>query len=109
MPSLIVKNLANQVEALTDFNVTKKDEIDNGRSLDVSVIQTDRNAHSFPLIQNEGSLFYEDEEFVIRKTRYVPIGGKRLKVDITALHRSFSDLGENYVYETSGKQKKLYL
>lgn len=109
MSSLIVKNLANQVEALTDFNVTKKDEIENGRSIDVTVWETDRNAHSFPLIQNEGSLFYEDEEFVIRKTRYVPIGGKRLKVDITALQRSFSDLGENYVYETSGKKKKLYI
>ncbi|NMW10758.1 phage tail protein [Bacillus velezensis] len=109
MSSLLVKNLANQVEALTDFNVTKKDEIENGRSIDVTVWETDRNAHSFPLIQNEGSLFYEDEEFVIRKTRYVPISGKRLKVDITALQRSFSDLGENYVYETSGKKKKLYI
>ncbi|MEC3798422.1 phage tail protein, partial [Bacillus velezensis] len=109
MSSLLVKNLANQVEALTDFNVTKKDEIENGRSIDVTVWETDRNAHSFPLIQNEGSLFYEDEEFVIRKTRYVPISGKRLKVDITALQRSFSDLGENYVYETSGKKKTLYI
>ncbi|MCP6683008.1 phage tail protein [Bacillus nakamurai] len=109
MPQLIVKNLANQVEALTDFNVTKKDEIENGRSIDVSVVQTKRNTHSFPLIQNEGSLFYEDEEYIIRKTRYVPIGGGRLKADLTALHRSFSDLGENYVYETSGKKKKLYI
>ncbi|MBP3046020.1 phage tail protein [Bacillus subtilis subsp. subtilis] len=106
--ALLVKSLAGQLERLTDYNVTKKDTIDNEKTISATVIQTSRNGHAFPLIQNEGALFYEDEEYVIKKTKYTP-AGNLLQVDIDGIHRAYADLGDNYVYTTAGKKKKLYI
>ncbi|MEC2233900.1 phage tail protein [Bacillus subtilis] len=106
--TLLVRSLVGQIERLTDFKVTKKDAIDNENNISATVLQTSRNNHAFPLIQNEGALFYEDEEYVIKKTKFTPIGDF-LQVEIEGLHRAYSDLGDNYVYTTSGKKKKLYI
>ncbi|MFF8589784.1 phage tail protein, partial [Streptomyces althioticus] len=102
MRDLFVQDLSGRMERLTDYSVTRKNAINNEKTIDVSCAKTDRNAHSFPMVQNENIFLYEDEEYVIKQTTLTARG-----VSSTGIHRVFCDLRDLYIYEViEGENKR---
>ncbi|NUJ19563.1 endopeptidase, partial [Bacillus glycinifermentans] len=106
MKDLFIRSLSGQFEMLTDFSTTRKNAINNQKTIDVSGVLTDRNQHAFPLVQNENFLIYDEEEYVIINSSIKPFGNK-LKATATAIHRMFVDLDNMYIYDVIKGEKAL--
>lgn len=106
MKDLFIRSLAGQFEMLTDFSTTRKNAINNQKTIDVTGVLTDRNQHAFPLVQNENFLIYDEEEYVIKNSSIKPFGTK-LKVTASAIHRMFVDLDNMYIYDVIKGEKAL--
>ncbi|MET1247660.1 phage tail protein [Sporolactobacillus sp. STCC-11] len=99
MRDLLIKNLEGKIERLTDYSVTRKRTVNAEKSIDVTVYQTDRNAHAYPMIANECELDYEHEPYIIKLLKERTIG-KTVAVTITATHKIYDQLANNYIYGT---------
>ncbi|MGM0966931.1 MAG: phage tail protein [Bacillota bacterium] len=103
---LLIKTVRGEVEALTDYDCTVRETAENEKSLDVSVLSTRYNDHSFGLIENENIFVCDGEEYVIKKTRPVT-ANKTIKIEASGVYKPLIDLADNYVYSKSGKKKKM--
>ncbi|MGM0815285.1 MAG: phage tail protein [Bacillota bacterium] len=103
---LLIKTVRGEVEALTDYDYTVRETAENEKSLDVSVLSTRNNDHSFGLIENENILICDGEEYVIKKTRPVT-ANNTVKIEASGVYKPLIDLADNYVYSKSGKKKKM--
>lgn len=103
---LFVKTLDNQWEMLTDFELTRKDSVNGDKTLNVSVIKTDKNAHSYELLSNENVFYYGNEPYVIKSVRE-RIVGNTVRTDCQAIHKMFDDLKNHYIYEEISGTKRI--
>ncbi|PRS16547.1 endopeptidase [Bacillus paralicheniformis] len=106
MRSLFVRSLAGAFEMLPDFSVKRKNGLNSEKTIDVSGVLTDRNNHSFPLVQNENILVYEEEDYIIKQSTIKPRGDRKV-ASATAVHRMFVDLADVYIYEIIEGEKTL--
>ncbi|MCY8265614.1 phage tail protein [Bacillus haynesii] len=106
MKDLFIKSLAGQFEMLTDVSTTRKSGINNQKTISISGVLTSQNQHAFPLIQNENSLIYDEEEYVIKTSSIKPFGNK-MRASATAVHRMFVDLDDMYIYDVIAGEKAL--
>lgn len=88
---LFIKSLANELEPVYDYDVTKNDSLTGEKTIKVNVFKTEHNAIAYDLIQDENIFIYEDEEYII-KEQNEGISGDVLAVQTTAIHRFFDDL-----------------
>lgn len=100
---MIITNISGQTELLTDFdNLVRKRRVNGERSLSFIVFETDRNAHSFPLVQEESIVEYDGDKYRIKKLREY-IKGNTFVKDIQLTHHVFFDIIDDYQYsELSG-------
>jgi phage minor structural protein len=103
---LFIRSITGQEEMLTDHEVTRKDAVNGDKYINVSIVRTENNEHSFPLIINENIFIYDDEEYVIKQHKESLLGFST-KIECTAIHRMFDDLKNNYIYETESGTKRL--
>lgn len=104
MEDLFVRTISGIEERITDFEVTRQNPVNSEKTIDVEVIQTEQNKHSFQLIQNQHTLIYKNDEYIIKKYKQRTFGNKT-KIECKAIHRIAEDLTDNYIYETiSGKK-----
>lgn len=99
MRNLFIKNLEGKIERLADYSVTRKRTVNAEKSIDVIVSKTERNAHSYPMIANECELDYEHEPYIIKLLKERTIG-KTVAVTLTATHKIYDQLSDNYIYDT---------
>jgi phage minor structural protein len=96
---LIITTLSGQSEYLTDYSIRERKRVVNGEySLSFIVFQTERNKHSFPLVQEESIVEYDGQQYRIKKIREVMKGKTPVKEVQT--HHVFFDIIDNHQYET---------
>lgn len=95
---LYIKSLVGQIEMLTDFEVTRKNNSEGEKQISVSVTKTNKNEHAFPMIVNEARFIYDNEEYVI-KQHNENITGLSIQIECTAIHQMFEDLNINHIYD----------
>ncbi len=84
---------------LTDYKIIQRKRVVNGEfTLSFFVFQTERNKHSFPLVEEESVVEYDGQEFRIKKVREYTKGHTPVK-EVTAPH-VFFDIIDDYQYET---------
>jgi hypothetical protein len=67
---LIVTSLDGKSEFLTDYSIRERKKVVNGEySLPFFIIKTERNKHSFDLVQEESIVEYDGQEYRIKKMR----------------------------------------
>lgn len=99
---LIVTNLSGETEALTDFQgLEVNEEINGDFSIRFTSLYTDKNAHSYPLLQEESLVDLEGQEFRVKR-----LNESRNRKSIEAQH-VFFDLIDHRVYEINGGTKTL--
>ncbi len=97
---LIVTDLSGKTEALTNIkNAEVNEEINGDFSLSFTTILSEKNAHSYPLLQNESIVELDGHGFRVKK-----LGEIRNKKDVIARH-IFFDLIEHQVYGFIGGTK----
>lgn len=97
---MIVTNLAGQSEILTDYQIRERKRVVNGEySLPFFVVKTDRNSHSFDLVQEDSIVEYDGQEYRIKKMREYSKGNTPIK-DIQKCSHVFFDIIEDFQYET---------
>lgn len=94
------------MEMLTDYEVTRKDNVNGEKTLDVTIIKTKRNDHAYDLVINENGFFFDNEEYVI-KTVKERIVGKTVKKECKAIHKFFIDLKDHYIYDQISGAKRI--
>jgi phage minor structural protein len=99
---LVIKDLNGIVEPLTDIKECEVlEEVNGNYMISFASFLTEKNEHSFPLIQEESIVQLEGNEFRIKKLEEV----KNVKV-IEAQH-VFFDLIDNQVYSYIGGTKTI--
>ncbi|CAG9608064.1 phage tail spike protein [Pseudoneobacillus rhizosphaerae] len=94
---LIVTDLFGNTEALTDVqNVEIYEEVNGDFSLSFTCLLTEKNAHSYPLVQEESIVELDGHEFRIKKM--VEVNNRK---QIIAQHLFFETI-DNQIYEISG-------
>lgn len=106
MLDLLVKSITGQVEMLTDSEVVRKAAVNGDKYISVQIVQTETNKLSFPLVQNENILIYDEEEYVIKQHKETTLGLVN-KIECTAILKFFDELKNNRVYETETGTKRL--
>jgi phage minor structural protein len=97
---MIVTSLSGQTEFLTDYRIKERKRVVNGDySIPFFVYQTERNKHSFPLVQEDSIIEYEGQKFRVKKLREYMQGKTPVK-DIQQCAHVFFDIVEDYQYET---------
>jgi hypothetical protein len=98
LADLFVTNLAGQSEMLTDFNnLTRKRRVNGERSLSFFVMETQSNAHAFPLVCEESIVEYAGDQYRIKNVDERTIVSTPVK-DVTASH-VFFDIVDVYHYD----------
>lgn len=85
-------------EALTDFEVARRDSANGDKQLTVTILKTERNEHAYGMVANEHIFHYGNEPYVI-KSRRERIVGNTVRLECQAIHQMFDDLKNNYIYE----------
>ncbi|MGG3425777.1 phage tail protein [Bacillus licheniformis] len=98
MKILAVKDATGVMEPLPGFVTTRTDGSDGARSLKVTGVKTKNNQSGYNLVKNENTLIFDNEEYII-KTHRERTYRKGVGVEVTAIHRIFDDLMNNYIYE----------
>jgi phage minor structural protein len=97
---LIITSLGGESEVLTDYQIKERKKVVNGDiSLPFFVVQTERNRHSFPLVQEESIVEYDGQKYRIKKMREYMKGNTSVK-DISKCSHVFFDIIDNHQYET---------
>ncbi len=100
---LVVKNLAGQTELLTDIKGAEINEEVNGDfSITFTSFFTDKNAHSYPLLEEESTVELDGHEFRVKKLSEI-----RNQKSVAAQH-VFFDLIEHQVYGLIGGTRHPY-
>ncbi len=91
---MIVTDLTGQTEMLTDYsNVAIRQKVNEDYTLSFTVVPTDKNTHSYPLVQEESLIECENELYVIKQCIDNPYNKS-----VTALHEFFETVND-YVEE----------
>jgi phage minor structural protein len=89
---LTIRDLIGNEEALTDFKeLTLNRKVNGEKLLSMTLIPTKHNEHSFPMVEEESILIFEDEEYVIKKVSERSIGNTFLK-RVEAIHKFYVDM-----------------
>ncbi|MDQ1003957.1 phage minor structural protein [Neobacillus niacini] len=97
---MIINTLSGQSEYLTDYTIRERKRVVNGvYSLPFSVVQTERNEHSFPLVQEDSIVEYDGQKYRIKKFREYMKGSTPVK-EIQQCSHVFFDIIEDYQYST---------
>ncbi|MBG9548494.1 phage tail protein [Cytobacillus firmus] len=97
---LVVTDLAGNSEVLTDINgVEVNEEVNGDFSISFTSFFTERNAHSYPLAQEESTIELEGHEYRIKKMDEI-----RNRKTVHARH-IFFDLIDNQIYTINGGTK----
>jgi phage minor structural protein len=97
---LLITNIYGQTELLTDYQIKERKRVVNGDySLPFVVFKTERNQHSFDLVQEESIVEYDGQQYRIKKMREYVKGSTPVK-DITQCSHVFFDIIDDYQYET---------
>lgn len=97
---MIVTNLAGQSELLTDYQIKERKKVVNGDySLLFFVVKTERNQHSFDLVQEDSVIEYDGQKYRLKKMRENTTGLTPIK-DVQQCSHVFFDIIEDYQYET---------
>lgn len=95
---MIVTNLASESELLVDYNGLKRTRKVNGDySLSFAILKTDKNEHSFALVDEESIVEYDGQQYRIKDVTEVLIGVTPIKT-VQAFH-IFFDLVDTYKYD----------
>ncbi|MDF2902416.1 MAG: p20 [Bacillus sp. (in: firmicutes)] len=90
---LVVTDLFGNTEALTDFqNVEINEEVNGDFSLSFLCFYTEKNEHSYPLVQEESIVEWNEHEFVIKK-----LTESRNRKEVAAQHVFFETI-DNQIY-----------
>jgi phage minor structural protein len=94
---MLITDLTGQTELLTDYkNLGIKRRVNGEYSLSFLLLATERNAHSYPLVQEESIIEYELQEYRIKKVDERAVGDRAVK-NIYAEH-VFFDLIDEFQY-----------
>jgi phage minor structural protein len=94
---LIITDIFGNTEALTDFqNVEINEEVNGDFSLSFTCLLTEKNAHSYPLVQEESIVELDGHEFRIKKMVEV-----KNRKQIIAQHLFFETI-DNQIYDING-------
>lgn len=95
---LKMTDLLGNTEYVTDFKGFKRKRKANGdKTIDFTVFQSEKNKHSFNLVQEESTFEFQDETYVIKKIKEKSVGKKTTK-QVSAVHKFFDDMNKHYVY-----------
>jgi phage minor structural protein len=104
---LLITNLSGQTEYLTDYQIKERKRVVNGDySLPFVVFKTDKNKHSFDLVQEESIVEYDGQKYRIKKMREYVKGNTPVK-DITQCSHVFFDIIDKHQYETISGTKNM--
>src|SRR5690554_636244 len=97
---LKMTDLLGNTEYVTDFKKFKRKRKANGdKTIDFTVFQSDKNKHSFNLVQEESTFEFQDETYVIKKIKEKSVGTKTTK-QVNAVHKFFEDMNNHYIYDS---------
>jgi phage minor structural protein len=106
LADLIVTNINGQSELLTDYkNLRRRRKVNGELSITFLLLLTERNEHSFNLVQEESIIELEGQEYRIKKAKRRVMGETPVKY-IEAHHVLF-DLIDNHIYEKSPGTKTI--
>jgi phage minor structural protein len=89
---LTIRDLAGNEEMLTDHKELARNRKVNGeKSLSLTILPTVHNQHSFKLVEEESTIDFDGEEYVVKKMVERNIGNTSLK-RIDAIHKFYVDL-----------------
>ncbi|MBW3113013.1 phage tail protein [Bacillus sp. MCCB 382] len=98
---LIIKDIHGTTEPLSDFTGLEVNEEVNGDfSINLVALNTERNKHAYPLLQEESTIEWSDHEFRVKKITQTP----NRKVVSLANHVFFDLIGHR-VYDIFGGSK----
>lgn len=89
---LTVRNLAGLEEPLADvkeLNVNRK--VNGEKTLTLKVVPTKQNSEAFKMVEEEATLIFQDNEYVIKKINQRSSGNSYTK-NVTAIHKFFTDM-----------------
>src|SRR5690606_1172386 len=89
---LTVRDLMGNEEALTDFKeLTLNRRVNGEKQLSLTLLPTKHNAHSFPMVEEESVLTFNNEEYVIKQVSERSIGNTYIK-RVEAIHKFYVDM-----------------
>lgn len=95
---MIITNLTGETELLTDYTSLKRTRKVNGDySLSFVILKTEKNAHSYPLVEEESIVEYDGQQYRIKDVTEVLAGITPIKT-VQASH-IFFDLVDTYKYD----------
>lgn len=95
---MIVTNLVGETELLADYTSLKRTRKVNGDySLSFVILKTEKNAHSYPLVEEESIVEYDGQQYRIKDVTEVLAGITPIKT-VQASH-IFFDLVDTYRYD----------
>ncbi|MBU5254192.1 phage tail protein [Lysinibacillus capsici] len=95
---MIVTNLTGETELLADYTSLKRTRKVNGDySLSFVILKTEKNAHSYPLVEEESIVEYDGQQYRIKDVTEVLAGITPIKT-VQASH-IFFDLVDTYKYD----------
>lgn len=99
---LIITDLNGNTEALSDVkNVEVNEEVNGDFSISFTSFYTEKNAHSYPIVQEESIVELDGHEFRVKKLNEI-----RNQKTVSAQH-VFFDLIDHYVYSYIGGTKSI--
>ncbi|MFS0820752.1 phage tail protein [Bacillus sp. 1P02SD] len=89
---LTVRDLMGNEELLTDFKeLTLNRKVNGEKVISLTILPTQHNEHSFPKVEEESILTFNNEEYVIKKVSGRGIGNTFIK-RVEAIHKIYVDL-----------------
>lgn len=100
METISITDLAGNTEPLTGIKQLKRTRRVNGEKIiNFTVIPTDENQYSFPMVQEENKVEFDGETYVIKQMKERSIGKLFVK-QCEAIHSFYVDLINSHEYNT---------
>jgi phage minor structural protein len=94
----IKDRLTGDIRRLIDFNGLNRERGVNGEKLiSLNAFDTDKNAKSYPYVEEENIVIFDGEEYVIKEVGKKPIGQTYYK-EVVCIHKFFCDMREQRLY-----------
>ncbi|PGU68113.1 hypothetical protein COD67_07860, partial [Bacillus cereus] len=107
MRDLYVRSITGEEEMLVGFEVVRTNSVNGEKYIFVTGKKAEINRHAYPLIQNQNTFIYDNEEYVITKNKERTLG-KSIICECSAIHRAFVDLKKrSYIYDTVSKTLRI--
>lgn len=97
---MIVTNIAGETELLVDFisnSLKRTRQVNGDYSLSFALLKTEKNQHSYPLVEEESIIEYDGQQYRIKDVTEVLTGVTPIKT-VQAFH-IFFDLVDTYKYD----------